>query len=157
MLKKTGLLVWFFFLLSLPLYAQIFIPGLYHGQTLPLPIDPGSCKAMNLTQTDLDCKEKAESYIKQGKSDLAVESLRNISDSWTYHWFLSYMHEINFDFHNALREIDWLIFHTNCRTLMLSLEDRKKNLEEAIRKINQWGKNHPTPLHPEEKPPTNYK
>ena len=153
MFKKAGFVIWFFLLLSMPLYAQIILPELYHGQTLPLPIDPDSCGTMILTQADLNCKKKAESYMRQGDTSRAAQSLRGISDPWVYHWFTSYMHQIHFKFHSALPEVDWLIYHNNCRNLMISLRNRKKNLEEAIRRIHQWEKDHLTPLKPEKKLP----
>ena len=146
-LSLTGLCV----LIVLPLYAQIVTPGLYHGNKLPSPQDPNTCQIMELSQTEVEYKEKAETYMGQGKSDHALEELRKISNVWVSHWFISYFYEINFDLHQALGEVNWLIQNSRSRELEFQLQYRKESIEEAIVKIQEWEERHKPQIDKDEK------
>lgn len=125
-------------LIALPLYAQIVTPGLYHGNKLPSPQDPNTCQVMELSQTEVEFKQKAETYMGQGKSDRALEELKKIPNAWISHWFISYFYEINFDLHQALGEVSWLIQNSRSRELEFQLQHRKESIEEAIISMKEW-------------------
>jgi hypothetical protein len=146
-LTLTGLCV----LIALPLYAQIVTPGLYHGYKLPSPKDPNTCQVMELSQAEVEYKEKAETYMGQGKSDRALEELKNIPNAWVSHWFISYFYEIHFDLHHALGEVGWLIQNSRSRELEFQLQYRKESIEEAIVKIQEWEERHKPQIDKDEK------
>ncbi|MCX5701811.1 MAG: hypothetical protein NTW64_02375 [Candidatus Omnitrophica bacterium] len=140
MLKKNIFLVALCALIAAPLYAQIGTPGLYTNfeGKFPPPQDPVECKAMILSQTDLELEGKAEDYKKQGKRDLAIAELQKISNQWAYHWFLSFLYESDFSFKEALGEVSWLMGNSECKELTMELKYRKEDLEEAIRESESW-------------------
>jgi hypothetical protein len=93
---------------------------------------------MELSQTEVEFKQKAETYMGQGKSDHALEELKKIPNAWVSHWFISYFYEINFDLHHALGEVSWLIQNSRSRELEFQLQHRKESIEEAIVSMQEW-------------------
>ena len=65
MVKRITLLVAYFMIITTPLYAQIATPWLFRVDKLPPPKDPRECGTMQLSQADLEHKDKAENYMKQ--------------------------------------------------------------------------------------------
>jgi hypothetical protein len=76
--------------------------------------------------------------MRQGKSDLALTELKQISDVWMSRWFISYLYEINFNLKKALSEVEWLMTNSRCRGLQLQLRQRKESIEKAIRDLKDW-------------------
>ena len=87
---------------------------------------------MELSQTEVESKEKAEMYMGQGKSDRALEELKKIPNAWVSHWFISYFYEINFDLHHALGEVSWLIQNSRSRELEFQLQHRKESIKGQL-------------------------
>jgi hypothetical protein len=139
MFKRVVFISGLFIFFIVAAHAQIAPPSsLGMRKNLPAVQDSVEEKIMALSQADAELMQKAQEYINQGKTSLAITELEKISNPWASHWLLSYLYESNVDYESALGEVSWLVSSCERHDLTIQLESRKDVLEKTIENMKQW-------------------